>query len=174
MLENLEKVMPPRVHLVSISPQLDEDNQLALKMTVAGDSRDRAIELARRMEESRRFAQTQIISRTLFAVAPPAIPSSSKLRRFTFRSRCRPGRRLQRPKQSRRQNRNRRQRTRKPRAERSRARRRRKEASTDARSAANPEESEDRAGHYWRASICWRRSSISRRWSARRKRAGRK
>lgn len=62
VLENLEKVMPARVHLVSISPQLDEDNQLALKMTVAGDSRDRAIDLARRMEESRRFAQTQIVS----------------------------------------------------------------------------------------------------------------
>ena len=62
VLENLEKVMPPRVHLVSISPQLDEDNQLGLKMMVAGDSRERAMELARRMEESRRFAQTQIIS----------------------------------------------------------------------------------------------------------------
>jgi type IV pilus assembly protein PilN len=62
VLENLEKVMPPRVHLMSINPQLDEDNQLGLKMTVAGDSRDRAIELARRMEESRRFSQTNIIS----------------------------------------------------------------------------------------------------------------
>ena len=61
VLENLEKVMPPRLHVVSISPALNEDNELALKMTVAGDSRDRAIELARRMEESRRFAQTQII-----------------------------------------------------------------------------------------------------------------
>lgn len=60
VLENLEKVMPPRVHLESMSPQLDEDNQLGLKMTVAGDSRDRALELARRMEESRRFAQTQV------------------------------------------------------------------------------------------------------------------
>ncbi|HTW31878.1 MAG TPA: hypothetical protein VMD76_09375 [Candidatus Sulfotelmatobacter sp.] len=61
VLENLEKVMPPRLHVVAISPELDEDNQLALKMTVAGDSRDRAIELARRMEESRRFAQTNIV-----------------------------------------------------------------------------------------------------------------
>ena len=61
VLENLEKVMPPRVHVVSISPGLDDDNQLALKMTVAGDSRDRAIELARRMEESGRFAQTNIV-----------------------------------------------------------------------------------------------------------------
>lgn len=62
VLENLEKVMPGRVHLVSIHPELDPDNQLALKMTVAGDSRDRAIELAQRMEDSRRFAQTNIIS----------------------------------------------------------------------------------------------------------------
>ncbi|HTW58591.1 MAG TPA: PilN domain-containing protein [Terriglobales bacterium] len=60
VLENLEKVMPPRVHLVSISPDLDEDNQLLLKMTIAGNSRDRALELARHMEESRRFAQTNI------------------------------------------------------------------------------------------------------------------
>jgi len=60
VLENLEKVMPPRVHLLSISPGLDDDNQLSLKMTVAGDSRERALELARRMEESHRFAQTNV------------------------------------------------------------------------------------------------------------------
>jgi len=60
VLEDLEKVMPARVHLVSIHPELDDDNQLALKMVVAGDSRERAIELARRMEDSRRFAQTYI------------------------------------------------------------------------------------------------------------------
>lgn len=64
VLENLEKVMPPRLHVVSISPQLNDDNELALKMSVAGDSRDRAVELERRMEESRRFAQTQITHET--------------------------------------------------------------------------------------------------------------
>lgn len=62
VLENLERVMPPRVHLTSINPELDEDNQLGLKMTVGGDSRDRAIELTRRMEESHRFANTKILS----------------------------------------------------------------------------------------------------------------
>ena len=61
VLENLEKVMPPRVHLVSIQPKLDEENQLALKMVVAGQSLERGIDLAHRMEESRRFDQTQII-----------------------------------------------------------------------------------------------------------------
>jgi Tfp pilus assembly protein PilN len=62
VLEDLEKVMPPRVHLISIHPELDEDNQLTLKMQVAGDSRERAIELARRMEASGHFAQTYIES----------------------------------------------------------------------------------------------------------------
>src|SRR5260370_28069802 len=60
VLEDLEKVMPSRVHLVSIHPELDEENQLTLKMVVAGGSRDKALELARRMEESRHFAQTYI------------------------------------------------------------------------------------------------------------------
>jgi type IV pilus assembly protein PilN len=62
VLENMEKVMPPRVHLVGISPSLNEDNQLMLKMLVAGDSRDRAIELTKHMEESKRFSGTQIIT----------------------------------------------------------------------------------------------------------------
>lgn len=37
VLEDMEKVMPPRVHLVSIHPELDEDNQLKLKMSIAGN-----------------------------------------------------------------------------------------------------------------------------------------
>lgn len=62
VLEDLEKVMPARVHLVAIHPELDEDNQLLLKLSVAGDSHDRALELARRMEDSRRFTRTHIAS----------------------------------------------------------------------------------------------------------------
>jgi len=60
VLEDLERVMPSRVHLVSIHPELDEGNQLTMKLVVAGDSRDKALELARRMEDSRHFAQTYI------------------------------------------------------------------------------------------------------------------
>jgi type IV pilus assembly protein PilN len=60
VLESMEKVMPPRVHLVNITPASDEENQISLKMTVAGESRDRVLELMRRMEESQRFAHTNI------------------------------------------------------------------------------------------------------------------
>src|SRR5215475_11901104 len=57
---DLEKVMPPKLHVVSIAPELNEDNQLAIKMVVAGDSSDRAIELVRRMEGSQHFRETHI------------------------------------------------------------------------------------------------------------------
>jgi hypothetical protein len=59
-IEGLEKVMPPRVHLVSIQPELNDDNQLSIKMVVAGDSTEHAIELVKRMEESRHFRGTRI------------------------------------------------------------------------------------------------------------------
>lgn len=68
VLEDLEKVMPARVHLVSIHPELDEENQLKLKMQVGGDSRERALDLVRRMEDSRHFAQTYIATEH---TAPP-------------------------------------------------------------------------------------------------------
>jgi Tfp pilus assembly protein PilN len=62
--EDLEKVMPARLHLVSIKPELNEENQLAIKMVVGGDSREHALELVRRMETSTRFRQTQIDTAT--------------------------------------------------------------------------------------------------------------
>ena len=51
--------MPARLHVVSIHPD-KADNQLKIKLVVAGESRDRALELVRKMESSQRFQQTQI------------------------------------------------------------------------------------------------------------------
>lgn len=59
-IETLERLMPPKTHLVSIAPELNEENQLAIKMVVAGDSSDRAFELVRRMESSKHFRETHI------------------------------------------------------------------------------------------------------------------
>lgn len=58
--EDLERVMPPRLHVVSIHPEKSSENQLQIKLVVAGESRDRALELVRKMESSQRFQQTQI------------------------------------------------------------------------------------------------------------------
>ncbi len=64
VFEELERVMPPRVHVVSIQPEFAPGNELAIKLVVAGDSHDRALELVRKMEESQHFQQTQIDQET--------------------------------------------------------------------------------------------------------------
>jgi type IV pilus assembly protein PilN len=60
VFEDLERVMPARLHVVSIHPDKATDSQLKIKLVVAGESRDRALELVRKMEGSQRFQQTQI------------------------------------------------------------------------------------------------------------------
>lgn len=56
---DLERIMPPQIHVTSIHPEL-KDNQLKLKLSVASQTRERAIELVRKMEQSPRFLQPSI------------------------------------------------------------------------------------------------------------------
>ena len=60
VFSDLERLIPPKLHVISITPELDEQKQLALKMTVAGDSRDRVIELLHRMETSKEFRSPEL------------------------------------------------------------------------------------------------------------------
>lgn len=59
---DLERIMPPRLHVVAIRPELSQDNQMEIRMTVAGESRERALELVKRMEQSQRFRQAEVRS----------------------------------------------------------------------------------------------------------------
>src|SRR5258706_10547827 len=61
-LTELEKIMPTRLHVVSIRPELDADNQLEIRMNLAGDSREKLLDLLRKMEDSPRFRQPQLES----------------------------------------------------------------------------------------------------------------
>lgn len=58
--EDLEQVMPPRLHVVSIHPELAPGNELEIKLIVAGDSRDHALDLVSKMEASKHFHETYI------------------------------------------------------------------------------------------------------------------
>lgn len=60
VFEDLERVMPPRLHVVSIHPDMSKDNNLEIRLVVAGDSRDQALDLVRKMEASNHFKQTYI------------------------------------------------------------------------------------------------------------------
>ena len=60
VFEDLERIMPARLHVMSIRPELAPDNQLTIKLIVAGDSREHALALVEKMEDSQRFQQTRI------------------------------------------------------------------------------------------------------------------
>jgi hypothetical protein len=62
VFSDLERIMPARLHVVSIHPELNEEEELQIKITVAGESRERALDLVRRMEDSARFRRPVINS----------------------------------------------------------------------------------------------------------------
>jgi hypothetical protein len=59
---DMEKLMPARLHVVSIVPRVTPDNDIEIHLQVAGTSRDKAIELVQRMEKSPDFHRAQILS----------------------------------------------------------------------------------------------------------------
>src|ERR1035438_2717630 len=61
VFEDLERVMPPNLHVVSLRPELNEQNQMELQMKVAGDNRSAAVELVHRMEGSKHFQGAQLL-----------------------------------------------------------------------------------------------------------------
>jgi len=58
--EDLEQVMPRPLHVVSIHPELAPDNELEIKLIVAGDTREHALDLVSKMEASQHFHETYI------------------------------------------------------------------------------------------------------------------
>lgn len=62
VFEDLERVMPPNLHVVSLKPELDDQNRMQLDMKVAGDTRSAAVELIHRMEGSTHFRGAQLVS----------------------------------------------------------------------------------------------------------------
>lgn len=60
VFQDLERVMPPKLHVLSIHPELTKTDQLEIKLQVGGDNHDHALELVKKMEESKHFQETQI------------------------------------------------------------------------------------------------------------------
>lgn len=59
---DLERIMPNQLHVLSITPEFTLQNQLEIHLRVGGESREKAIELVRRMEESSTFRNAQLHS----------------------------------------------------------------------------------------------------------------
>jgi len=62
VFEDLEQVMPQRLHVASLRPEFNEQNGMLLDMKVVGDSRAAPIELVHRMEGSVHFKNAQLVA----------------------------------------------------------------------------------------------------------------
>jgi Tfp pilus assembly protein PilN len=78
---DLEKMMPTRVHLVSINPAL-KNGQITMTMLVAGDSYDKGLELLRNLEKSADFRDPQLKAMSA-SQNPGANPEDSMQFEFT-------------------------------------------------------------------------------------------
>jgi type IV pilus assembly protein PilN len=59
VMMDLETVLPTGVQITAIEPQIGSDGDVTIKLRVGGD-RDRAIQLVRNLERSKRFLQPQL------------------------------------------------------------------------------------------------------------------
>jgi type IV pilus assembly protein PilN len=62
VFEDLERVMPNNLHVVSLRPEINEQGQLILEMKVVGGTRAPAVELVQRMETSKHFGNPKLDS----------------------------------------------------------------------------------------------------------------
>lgn len=60
VFSEMEKMMPPKIHVVSMKPEFNNQNQLVLHVVVVTSARDSAVELVKRMEESPHFRAPQV------------------------------------------------------------------------------------------------------------------
>jgi type IV pilus assembly protein PilN len=65
IFNDLERLMPPRLRVLDIRPVVNDNNQLELQLAVTGSSRDSAIELVRRLEQSPHFSSAKVDAESL-------------------------------------------------------------------------------------------------------------
>jgi type IV pilus assembly protein PilN len=84
-MENLETVLPGGVQVSTLEPIRAKDGHITLHLRVVGP-RDRAVELVRNLEHSRRFVQPRIVGETSDSNESPnqQLEPVSATNRFTF------------------------------------------------------------------------------------------
>jgi Tfp pilus assembly protein PilN len=60
LLSDLEKIMPKRAYLESVQPTITTDKRLQLRLMIAGEKLDDAVDLVKKMEHSEHFRGTYI------------------------------------------------------------------------------------------------------------------
>lgn len=84
LFNDLQKIMPGRVYVISVAPELTKDNQLKLKLTIGGEKNEDLNALVRRMEDSHKFRRTSLISQSTQGESRPGTPTLHKFEIETF------------------------------------------------------------------------------------------
>jgi type IV pilus assembly protein PilN len=92
LFNDLQKIMPGRVYVISVAPELTPDNQLKLKLTIGGEKQEDLNTLVKRMEDSRKFVQPQITAENVQKDARPGAPPLHKFEIETLYMPAAPGR----------------------------------------------------------------------------------
>jgi type IV pilus assembly protein PilN len=61
----LESIMPAQLRVVQLTPELNAQNEMELRLVVSGTNREQALELVRRLEKSPYFSRPQLRSETM-------------------------------------------------------------------------------------------------------------
>jgi len=84
LFNDLQKIMPGRVYVISVAPELTPDNQLKLKMTIGGESSQDLNDLVKKMEGSQKFRHTELKAQTIQKESKPGMPPLNKFDIETF------------------------------------------------------------------------------------------
>lgn len=84
LFNDLQKIMPGRAYVISVSPELTPDNQLKLTLSIGGEQYGDVSALLKRMEDSRRFKNPVLVSETVQKDAKPGMPPLHKFQIETF------------------------------------------------------------------------------------------
>ncbi|HET9183523.1 MAG TPA: PilN domain-containing protein [Candidatus Angelobacter sp.] len=89
LFNDLQKIMPSRVFVISVAPEFTKDNQLKLRLTIGGEKNDDLNALVKRMEGSHKFQRTSLISQS---TQTSSTPGASSLHKFDIETFYTPGR----------------------------------------------------------------------------------
>jgi Tfp pilus assembly protein PilN len=84
LFNDLQKIMPGRVYVISVAPELTTDNQLKLKLTIGGEKQDDLNALVKRMEDSKKFRHTLLNAESTQKESHPGAPPLHKFEIETF------------------------------------------------------------------------------------------
>lgn len=62
VFSELERMMPPQVHLVAMEPHVDAGGQIAIQMKIAAASHEKALDFVRALESSHQFRDVHVLS----------------------------------------------------------------------------------------------------------------